>query len=132
MRPTTFRVGAALIVAAMVTAVPTPATAYDIDLDDPDFFGPGEAWTVPAVIEPGDSGPWVERLQERLADKGFRPGTPDGRYGQSTLAAVYAFQKLHGLERDGSFRSDYWALLDTEVNLPVQPEAPNRVAVNGQ
>ena len=32
---------------------------------------------------------------------GYRPGTPDGRYGAQTASAVMAFQKHEGLQRDG-------------------------------
>jgi peptidoglycan hydrolase-like protein with peptidoglycan-binding domain len=118
-------VGAFLICGSLI-----PVAAYELDIDDPNLFGPGEGWDVPAAIAPGDSGPWVERLQEHLAEAGFRPGSPDGRLGQATLGAVYAFQKVHDLDRDGVFRAEDWKLLDASVQLPVLAEAPNRVEVD--
>ena len=40
-------------------------------------------------------------LQEALVAIGFAPGTPDGKYGPSTTAAVTAFQTANGLTADG-------------------------------
>jgi lipoprotein-anchoring transpeptidase ErfK/SrfK len=50
---------------------------------------------------PGDSGPGVLRLQQRLVALGYWLGTPEGQYGPLTQQAVYAFQKLHDLPRTG-------------------------------
>ena len=103
MRKTIRRMVPLTILTALFTAISLiPAAALDVDIDDPDVFGPGEAWDVPASLSPGDSGPWVERLQEQLEQAGFRPGIPDGRFGKATLGAVYAFQKVNDLGRDGS------------------------------
>jgi peptidoglycan hydrolase-like protein with peptidoglycan-binding domain len=107
-----------------------PAVAYEVDVDDPDLFGPGEAWEMPAAISPGDGGPWVEKLQDELRAAGFRPGPSDGRFGKATLGAVYAFQKLHELERNGIFLAEHWPLLDMQAVLPVHEEAPDRVEVD--
>lgn len=107
-----------------------PAVALEVDIDDPDLFGPGEGWERPAAIDPGDSGPWVKRLQEKLEEAGFRPGDHDGRFGQATLGAVYAFQKVHDLDRDGVFRTEHWALLGLAIELPILADAPDRVEVD--
>jgi peptidoglycan hydrolase-like protein with peptidoglycan-binding domain len=53
------------------------------------------------VLQPGESGPAVQSLQERLAALGYWSGTPDGQYGDLTRQAVLAFQKAEGLGRDG-------------------------------
>ena len=119
-----------LVSLALLVGSLMPAAAYEVDIDDPNLFGPGEAWELPATIAPGSSGPWVARLQERLAEAGFRPGAPDGIFGKATLGAVYAFQKLHELDRDGVFRSEHWALLDSTAKLPILDEVPNRVEVD--
>jgi N-acetylmuramoyl-L-alanine amidase len=118
------------LVAVMVLAV--PGTGLAIDLDNPDLFGPGEGWGRPDSLEPGDSGPWVIRLQTRLADAGFRPGEIDGVFDAVTLGAVYAFQKVHDLERDGVFHADDWETLDAglEITLPDSEEHPDRVEVD--
>ncbi|MDP9402733.1 MAG: L,D-transpeptidase family protein [Actinomycetota bacterium] len=48
----------------------------------------------------GAVGPGVENLQRRLLELGFW-GPVDGRFGPLTTQQVYAFQKVHGLPRDG-------------------------------
>jgi hypothetical protein len=53
------------------------------------------------LLAPGDAGPAVVRLQQRLEQLGFWVGTNDGNYGSLTQQAVYAFDKYHGLPRDG-------------------------------
>jgi peptidoglycan hydrolase-like protein with peptidoglycan-binding domain len=52
-------------------------------------------------LRPGDSGPSVLALQQRLRALGYWLGTPDGSYGYLTEQAVTAFQKAEGLGRDG-------------------------------
>jgi lipoprotein-anchoring transpeptidase ErfK/SrfK len=42
-------------------------------------------------------GPDVRQLQRRLAELKYYPGPADGRYGQDTLEAVWAFQEVQGL-----------------------------------
>ena len=114
---------------ALTVASAVPGLA-EIDLDDPDLFGPGEGWARPIAVGPGDSGPWVARLQRELETAGFRPGRADGIFGQATLGAVYAFQKLHDLERDGIFRTEHWDLLDAAIELPATTASPDRVEVD--
>jgi hypothetical protein len=46
-------------------------------------------------------GPEVSRLQARLGDLGFSPGTIDGIYGPRTEQAVMAFQRSRGLPVTG-------------------------------
>jgi hypothetical protein len=53
------------------------------------------------LLRPGDAGPDVVRLQERLEQLGFWVGRRDGRYESLTEQAVFAFDKYHGLPRDG-------------------------------
>lgn len=49
----------------------------------------------------GSTGAEVIKLQQRLHDKGFKPGAIDGDFGENTQAAVKAFQRSVGLEDDG-------------------------------
>ncbi len=130
MRKSTRLMFPTVLTLVLTTGMLVPAAAMGIDIDDPNVFGPGEAWEVPAAITPGASGPWVERLQQRLVEAGFRPGANDGSFGQASLGAVYAFQKVHDLERDGIFREEHWPLLDGVVELPIQAGAPDRVEVD--
>ena len=53
------------------------------------------------MLRPGDKGPEVLALQQRLSDLGYWLGTPDGRWGGLTTQAVYALQKTAGIGRDG-------------------------------
>lgn len=123
-----------IVTATMVLiALVLPATAgAAVDLDDPNLFGPGEGWGRPLDLERGDAGPWVMRLQERLEAAGYRPGPIDGVFGKATLGAVYAFQKINDLERDGVFEEDDWDALGRQapVELPISPEEPDRVEVD--
>lgn len=123
-------VQAAILSSLLVLSSVPPVAALEIDIDDPNIFGPGEPWDVPIAVAVGDSGPWVKRLQEDLREDGFRPGVADGRFDQATLGAVYAFQKVHGLDRDGVFRDEHWALLDTEIELSPPADVPDRVEVD--
>jgi peptidoglycan hydrolase-like protein with peptidoglycan-binding domain len=53
------------------------------------------------VLQPGETGPPVQSLQQRLSDLGYWLGGTDGQYGDLTQQAVLAFQKAEGLGRDG-------------------------------
>lgn len=53
------------------------------------------------TLAEGDSGPVVTKFQERLASLGYWVGTPDGYFGDSTLQAVWALEKVAGLNPDG-------------------------------
>lgn len=55
----------------------------------------------PVTSRPGDTGSHVKKLQQALQIKGLYTGKIDGIYGKGTTAAVKAFQKKHGLSRDG-------------------------------
>lgn len=55
----------------------------------------------PATSRPGDRSGDVKALQQALKNKGFYTGRIDGIYGSGTKAAVKAFQRKHGLSRDG-------------------------------
>jgi len=74
--------------APTTTVAPTTTTA-------PPSGGPNEP------TRPGDSGPQVEALQMRLFGLGYFLPAFSGTYDASTVHAVMAFQKQHGLARDG-------------------------------
>ena len=56
----------------------------------------------PPALGPGDHGPAVLALQQRLTSLGYWLGTPDGSFNGTTEQAVYAVQKAAGISRDGS------------------------------
>jgi cell wall-associated NlpC family hydrolase len=55
----------------------------------------------PGLLQKGDRGEEVRRMQRRLQMHGFDPGPADGIFGSRTDAAVRAFQKAKRLEVDG-------------------------------
>jgi hypothetical protein len=50
----------------------------------------------------GSKGPRVERLQRALRRTSYPAGPVDGVFGYKTLQAVYAFEKVHRLSRNGT------------------------------
>jgi hypothetical protein len=68
----------------------------------------GGYWLLPTTpgvkvtLTPGDAGPAVLALQQRLSSLGYWLGTPDGTFGDSTEQAVYALQKAAGIPRTGT------------------------------
>jgi lipoprotein-anchoring transpeptidase ErfK/SrfK len=66
----------------------------------------------------GDSGPAVRDLQQRLVDLGYWLPGVDGQFGLLTQQAVTAFQKVHGLPRDGSVGSATRQALNAETGRP--------------
>lgn len=60
------------------------------------------AYATGAMLGVGDSGPAVAALKDRLADLDYAVDTGDDEYTWLTRDAVMAFQKVNGLERDGT------------------------------
>jgi lipoprotein-anchoring transpeptidase ErfK/SrfK len=82
------------------TSPPNPTTTTPPTTAPPTTTPPGE--TVDrATLRPGDKGPDVAAVQERLRTLGYWLGTPDGTYGGLTVQAVTAFKKVEGMDRDG-------------------------------
>ncbi|MCD0452818.1 L,D-transpeptidase family protein [Actinocorallia sp. API 0066] len=59
--------------------------------------GAGAAPTATPNLKLGSQGAAVKQLQQRLKQLKYDPGTADGRFGGTTRAAVWAFQKVNGL-----------------------------------
>ena len=53
------------------------------------------------TLEKGSSGDQVKTLQKRLKELGYYNGSADGKFGESTMAAVMAFQLRNNLTVDG-------------------------------
>jgi hypothetical protein len=64
-----------------------------------------------SIVEFGDRGFAVSKLQIRLRELGFLKDAPDGIFGRDTKLAVIAFQKSKGLGADGVVGSKTWAAL---------------------
>jgi len=82
----------------------TPATPSSVD--NPQSV----AVTLP-ILRRGMQGPAVTQLQERLKTLGFLPGSIDGFFGETTQAAVTAFQKQSNIEPDGVVGPATWSAL---------------------
>ena len=82
------------------------------------------------ALRPEATGPRVRALQERLRDLGFWLGTPDGSYGNLTVQAVMAFQKVNRLERDGIAGATTLAAHDTATRPDGRSTAGNLVEVD--
>ncbi|GAA2738052.1 L,D-transpeptidase family protein [Actinocorallia aurantiaca] len=86
-------------------------------------------------LKMGSKGAAVKRLQLRLKELHYDPGTADGRYGSTTRAAVWAFQKVNKLtpKAAGAVGKKTWAALkDPKTPKPVTPKRlreRNRVEV---
>ncbi len=100
------------------------------------IFAPGDGPVEPpapapdaTTLERGAAGADVETLQRSLLAAGFRPGPVDGEFGRRTYQAVLAFQKHHGLERDGVFRAEHWELVRRRPTVRLRSEA-DRVEID--
>ncbi|MEV4064744.1 L,D-transpeptidase family protein [Nonomuraea dietziae] len=98
----------------------------------------GAAVMAGAVIAPdkplklGSKGSAVKWLQQRLKDLRYLPGRVDGRYGGSTLAAVWAFQKVNGIKPSSTVGKRTWAALESPKSpkILVPGGKPTRAEVN--
>lgn len=87
-------------------------------------------YTVPTrTLRSGDSGEDVRTVQRRLQELSYYTGTPDGKYGSGTVAAVKLFQQRNGLTADGKAGTKTYAVLFSQSAIantatPVAPSAP--------
>ena len=71
------------------------------------------AGIVGTSLKLGSEGDAVRTLQTRLKALGYYSGSVDGDFGESTEAAVKAFQRAHGLTADGKAGGDTLAKLNS-------------------
>lgn len=69
------------------------------------------------VLRKGDVSDDVMVLQNLLIAQGYNIGN-DGKFGQKTFDAVFAFQKAKGLDADGVVGKDTWTALAVGVPIP--------------
>ena len=83
--------------------------------DDAPAYGSAEAEAIRAggytLLQEGDSGEAVTRLQTRLVELGYANGTPNGRYASATVSSVKLFQRAMGQEETGVATAALQALL---------------------
>jgi len=63
------------------------------------------------IVQNGDSGQYVEQVQQRLEELGYGVGGVDSDYGSKTVEAVQAFQAAYGLEITGAVDEQTWGTL---------------------
>jgi peptidoglycan hydrolase-like protein with peptidoglycan-binding domain len=81
---------------ALPTPTPPPLSGYE---DRP--VSSRFSRTDTALLQRGDTGSEVRRLQQKLRDEGHNPGAIDGEFGPQTERAVRQFQRANGLYVDG-------------------------------
>ncbi|WP_245740731.1 L,D-transpeptidase family protein [Nonomuraea maritima] len=128
--PAPMRLAAATSLAAAAPAAPSlswpslPGTARHVTA--PAVMPAAEPVTAPRqTLRLGAKGKAVTWLQRRLADLGYRPGRIDGQYGSTTLAAVWAFQKVNGIRPTSTVARRTWQALEA-------PKAPRVLAPHGR
>ena len=125
---------AAIAVLLTVVAISVVANA---DKSDSDASNPNvvvDSTAVPMVtvpltrtIRPGMKGDDVLRVQQRLAALHFDPGPQDSEFGQNTIQAVWAFEKLvMGTPRAGAtgvVTPSTWAIMQSDIQIKPRRDA---------
>ena len=99
-----------------------------------------ESSLVPRVIVPltrilksGLQGDDVLRVQQRLAQLRFDPGPQDGVFGQNTMQAVWAFEKLvMGVPREhatGEVTPSTWLIMQSDIAIVARRKADTKTHV---
>ncbi len=88
--------------------------------------------TVPPAtdLREGDSGDEVVALQDELDALDYWPGPIDGRFGDATLHAVIALQKVAGLERNGVVTAEVRDALDAGLKPTAQSTSGRVIEVD--
>jgi peptidoglycan hydrolase-like protein with peptidoglycan-binding domain len=100
-----------------VTAPAAGAGAYTVSVQlgaDGVYAAAQIDQTVQAVypsLSYGDSGPAVAALRQQLTALGYRQATGGSTFGADLIDAVYAFQKVQGLDRTGTATPELWKAL---------------------
>lgn len=71
------------------------------------------------VLQVGDSGEDVRKMQAELAKRNYPVGGADGEFGPLTQKAVFLFQRANNLVPSGIFDAMTRAKLATGIDLPV-------------
>ena len=68
----------------------------------------------------------VQDVQRRLTALGFKPGTPDGRIGPRTVAAIQEYQRSINVNVDGQLTEDlYQRLIAQPAPATNSPQSPS-------
>jgi peptidoglycan hydrolase-like protein with peptidoglycan-binding domain len=133
--PTPRRTAFAVAVTAALAAVtglaactkpsPTAAAPPAVTPSTPATSGPSAAPAPPVYVPPppvskpvlqyGDKGEAVLRLQQQLNSLGYWTTAIDGKFGDTTQQAVFALQKAAKIKPNGTVGPATWAALDKQV-----------------
>ncbi len=116
----------AFLVDSTISTLTVPDSIPDVRGADPDAASV-ETTVLDRTLTRGVAGDDVQRVQQRLTDLGFVPGPADGIYGDQTIKAVWAYEKLVlGRESNnptGQVTPEMWAGL--QEPFVIQPRRPN-------
>ena len=119
------------VVGASEDGVVTYGLYTQLIADDAPAYGSAEAEAIReggyTLLQEGDSGEAVARLQTRLVELGYANGTPNGRYASATVSAVMLFQRAAGLEETGVATAALQALLYSDSAPAYTPTATQAV-----
>jgi len=83
------------------SALPTPTPPPLSSSEDRPVSSRSSRSAGTTLLQRGDTGSEVRRLQQKLRDEGYNPGAIDGEFGPQTERAVRQFQRANGLYVDG-------------------------------
>ena len=105
-------------VAPTTTTTEAPTTTTTTSAPPPVAAAPDDG-----ALRKGSHGPAVAELQRRLIALHLDPGAADGSFGQPTVYAVQAFEKMNGMAPDGRVGTRVQEALANPA--PVIPLVPN-------
>jgi peptidoglycan hydrolase-like protein with peptidoglycan-binding domain len=121
-------VGAAVLSQAGIASGATAATAAVTGRAAPVHAAVAPAYVSPKkIILYGAHGKVVRQLQERLRVLHYYPGTVDGKFGQDTLEAVWAFKEVQGIGTR-SHPNDVTVAMESKL---VHPRLPKVLVPHG-
>ncbi|MGE0879056.1 MAG: L,D-transpeptidase family protein [Acidimicrobiia bacterium] len=112
---------AQLVTVPPATTVPPPTTTLP---PPPTTLPPPPPSTAPPIppldraLKNGVKGDDVAMVQQRLLDMHFDPGKVDGIFSAYTQQAVWAFQAIVGVERDGIVTPELWQQMNQPLTVP--------------
>ena len=116
----------AFVVDTVVTALTVPDSVPDV-IGTVETSVPVDKTVLQRNLSKGLAGDDVKQVQLRLTDLGFVPGPADGIYGDQTVKAVWAYEKLvlkrPSNDPTGRVTPEMWDAM--QEPFVIQPRRPN-------